>query len=366
MNLFEFRREECKKIATEKINKLLNFHHQFYVFGLTEISEKILNYLLSQGKQVIGFISDDEKTSFLDIPIIQINASNRNIPVINGALLRVNQSNKLLRRIGFISIIDFFELNLMNEDFFKFPTIDNKITDIETNFPKYQWLYELLEDKLSKDVLERVLDMRFNNQLSPLLKHNVSNQYFDVVSDFKNIDVFVDCGGYHGETSACFILKNPNYKKVCFFEPFPDAMSFAKNELIGRNVEFIQKGVYSSSGIFKLTTGREDGNAISLNGDIPIETCTMDEEIKEKVDFIKLDIEGSELEALHGAENIIKKYQPIITVAIYHKQTHFWEIPQYILTLIPECKVYLRHNNDGIYETILHIIPKRFYENVSN
>ena len=366
MNNFEFRREECKAIATEKVCDVFISNNQFYIFGLTEISEKILNYLLSKGKHVIGYISDDEMTSFLDIPIIQLIETNKKIPVINAALLRVYQSNKLLKRIGFSSVIDYFELNLMDEDIFKFPTIDNEIRDIETNFPKYLWLYELLEDKLSKDVLACVLDMRFNNQLSPLLKHNVSNQYFDVVANFKNIDVFVDCGGYHGETSEYFILKNPNYEKVCFFEPFPDAMSIAKNELIDRNVEFIQKGVYSSSGIFKLTSGREDGNAISLNGDISIETCTMDEEIKEQVDFIKLDIEGSELDALRGAENIIKKFQPIITVAIYHKQTHFWEIPQYIQSLIPECKIYMRHNNDGIYETILHVIPKRFYSNLSN
>lgn len=364
MNLFKFRREECKKTTTNKISDILLSYDQYYIFGLTEVSECIANYLLSKGKQVLGIISADAGTAFLNIPLIQMNEADRKIPVVSGALLRVSQSNKLLMRLGFNSVIDFFELNLMDDKLFKFPTIDNNIADIETNFSKYQWLYELLEDPLSKDILETVLDMRFNNLLSPLLKHSVISQYFDVISNFENIDVFVDCGGYHGETSTYFINNNPNYKRIYFFEPFPAAMLIAKNELSSQNVDFIQKAVYCKSGVLKMTTNREDGNSISLDGEILIETCEMDDVIIEKVDFIKLDIEGSEMDALFGAAKIIKAYQPIITVAIYHKQTHFWEIPQYLLTLIPESKIYLRHNNDGIYETILHVIPKRFYKNL--
>lgn len=366
MDYFKFRRDECKKASTDKIGNILLSCDQYYIFGFTEVSEKIANYLFSKGKQVLGIISEDAGTTFSNIPLVQLNEADRQFPVVSSALLRVSQSNKLLKRMGFNSVIDFFELNLMDEKLFKFPTIDYNITDIKTSFPKYQWLHGILEDQLSKDILESVLDMRYNNQLSPLLKHSVISQYFDVISDFKNIDTFVDCGGYHGETSTCFINKNQEYNKIYLFEPFPDAMIIAKNELKNQNVKFIQKAVYDKPGILKMTTNREDGNAISLDGDISIETCTMDEVIPEQIDFIKLDIEGSELEALFGAEEIIRKYQPIITVAIYHKQTHFWEIPQYLLTLYPQCKFFLRHNNDGIYETILHIIPKRFYNNLPN
>jgi len=51
---------------------------------------------------------------------------------------------------------------------------------------------------------------------------------------------------------------------------------------------------------------------------------------------------------------------------VYHKQTHFWEISEYLHTLMPESRFYLRHYNDGVYETILHIIPERFYNNLLN
>ena len=364
MNHFSFQREEFKKKSSEKVNNILASHDRYYIFEISEISEMIVNFLLSNGKEVIGFISSDSRTRYLNLPIIQINEANHEVPIFSSALLRVIQSNKLLKRIGFDLITDYFELNLYNESLFKFPTIDNIFSDIETNYSKYEWLFSLLEDDLSKQILEAVLNMRFNNQLNPMLKQNVNKQYFDVLSNYDNIDVFVDCGGYHGETSVLFITKNPNYKKIYFFEPFPEALLIAKKKLEGYNVEFIEKAVYNTDGILKLTTNREDGNTISLNGDISIKTCTMDEALLEKIDYIKLDIEGSELNALYGAERIIKKFQPIITVAIYHKQSHFWEIPQYLLSLMPESKVYIRHNNDGIYETILHVIPNRFYTNL--
>lgn len=366
MNSFTFRRHKCKKEIEIKINAILLEHTQFYLFGLTEITEIIIKFLKDRNKQIIGIISDDFKPSKLPIPIIQINEAERKIPIINCALLRVSQSNKLLKRLKFDIIIDYFEFNLFDEVLFAFPYIDNNYIDIKTNFHKYQWLYEKLEDTLSKEIFERVLDMRYNNKLSPILKQNVANQYFDVISHYNNINVFVDCGGYHGESTKCFISRNPNYKTIYFFEPFPDAMDIAKNELRNYDIRYKQLAVYDKEEQVSLTGNSEEGNAISLHGDIIIGTCAMDNVIVENVDFIKLDIEGSELEALHGAEKIIKKYQPIIAVAVYHKQTHFWEISEYLLALMPESRFYLRHYNDGVYDTILHIIPERFYNNLLN
>lgn len=366
MDLLDLRRDEYKKNAENRISQLFKHYDKFYIFGNTEISGLVSEYILQRGKQVAGIISDDGKSFTINIPVVQLTEADKKIPVFSCALLRVLQSRRLLEKIGFNHVIDYFELNLLNEELFKFPSIDNNYLDIAINFPKYQWLSGLFEDSYSKEILDKVIRMRFNNQLSPELKHSVGNQYFDVLTNYSDINVFIDCGGYHGETSASFIRKNPNYKKIYFFEPFPDAMLIAKNELFNHNVDFIQKAVYDKKDQYKLTTNREDGNAISLNGDIAIETCLLDDEISDKIDFIKLDIEGSELNALHGAEKLIRNHQPIITVAIYHKQAHFWEIPHYLLSVMPGCKLFLRHNNDGIYETILHVIPTRYYNNISN
>ncbi|MBR7117999.1 MAG: FkbM family methyltransferase [Helicobacteraceae bacterium] len=69
-----------------------------------------------------------------------------------------------------------------------------------------------------------------------------------------------------------------------------------------------------------------------------------------------MDIEGAELEALSGARETIKKYNPKLTICIYHKFEDLITIPQYILSLNKNYKLYLR-NRQGVGEdTILYCL----------
>jgi hypothetical protein len=81
--------------------------------------------------------------------------------------------------------------------------------------------------------------------------------------------------------------------------------------------------------------------------------------INQKVDFIKLDIEGAEQDALCGAKETIKKYTPILAICIYHKAQDWYKIPQIVLDINPNYKLYLRHYMEGIYETVMYFIPQK-------
>ncbi len=69
-----------------------------------------------------------------------------------------------------------------------------------------------------------------------------------------------------------------------------------------------------------------------------------------------MDIEGAELNALKGCEKIIKRYQPKLAICIYHRNEDFIEIPKYILSIVPEYKLYMRHHNISGTETVLYAI----------
>ena len=75
-----------------------------------------------------------------------------------------------------------------------------------------------------------------------------------------------------------------------------------------------------------------------------------------KITHIKMDIEGAELNALKGAKNIIQRDTPILAICVYHKIQDFVEIPNYILSLVPDYKLYLRHHNISGTETVLYAI----------
>lgn len=76
----------------------------------------------------------------------------------------------------------------------------------------------------------------------------------------------------------------------------------------------------------------------------------------ERVTYIKMDIEGAELNALKGGANIIEKYKPKLAISLYHKAEDIYEIPLYLKSLVPEYKFYIRHYTDLWEETVLYAV----------
>lgn len=69
-----------------------------------------------------------------------------------------------------------------------------------------------------------------------------------------------------------------------------------------------------------------------------------------------MDIEGAELKALEGARECILKYSPRLAICIYHKAEDIYEIGNYILSLNPDYKLYIRHYTTCMWETVLYAI----------
>lgn len=69
-----------------------------------------------------------------------------------------------------------------------------------------------------------------------------------------------------------------------------------------------------------------------------------------------MDIEGAEMEALKGAENILKRDKPKLAICLYHKREDMWEIPYLIKSIKPEYKFFIRHYSNYEGETVLYAI----------
>jgi len=75
------------------------------------------------------------------------------------------------------------------------------------------------------------------------------------------------------------------------------------------------------------------------------------------VSFIKMDIEGSELDTLAGARELIRKNAPILAICAYHKQSDLWNIPLFIHDLSPDYGFHLRpHDLEG-WDVVCYAIP---------
>ena len=74
-------------------------------------------------------------------------------------------------------------------------------------------------------------------------------------------------------------------------------------------------------------------------------------------DAVKMDIEGSELEALWGARRILKEHSPVLAVCAYHTSDHLWQIPLLIHAIQPDYRLFLRRYAEGAFELVWYAVP---------
>ncbi len=187
-------------------------------------------------------------------------------------------------------------------------------------------------------------------------------QYFDLEAFRKDSrERFADCGALDGKTSLYFYeWYRDSADKIWLFEPDKYSVEKCRQNMrdIGfHNYEIFENAVYSSKTELHFDSAGNGMSSISAKGDTIVNAISLDEAIgEESPSFIKMDIEGAELEALKGAKNIIQKYAPKLAVCVYHKPEDMEEIPQLLLEYNPNYRFYLRHYSLTMNETVLYAL----------
>lgn len=188
----------------------------------------------------------------------------------------------------------------------------------------------------------------------------VSRQYFDKdIISYDEDEVFVDGGCLNYASAKQFLEECSSVKKIYAFEPDAESAERCRREasrVIQHEYEIIEKGLYSENTELHFKSMGNGCSGLAEAGECIVKVCAIDKQIKEPVTFIKMDIEGAELEALKGAADMIRKYRPKLAICVYHKPEDIVDIPKYILELNPEYKLYMRHYSDNAGETVLYAI----------
>lgn len=255
--------------------------------------------------------------------------------------------------------------------------IDNniEIRSPEINYNEFDYVIVSVSEKFKPNVFSEVMNTLHELKVpkekilrSYFTLFNQSGQYFDkdiIIPRLSNNEVFVDGGSYDFYTSKCFIELCESHhiaiSKIYAFEPdevlYDTCRKFEeKQELI----EVFNYGLWSDNRTmyFSALESTLGNSRIAEDGDISIEVVALDNIIpkNEKATFIKLDVEGAELEALKGAEKLIRSNKPKLAISIYHKLWDFIDIPIYLKSVVPEYKLYLRHYKVNSCDTILYCV----------
>ncbi|MEQ9405256.1 MAG: FkbM family methyltransferase [Cyclobacteriaceae bacterium] len=147
----------------------------------------------------------------------------------------------------------------------------------------------------------------------------------------KKGDVFYDLGAHWGYFSIMSSRIVGNRGMVYAFEPMPSNHDRLERNLNINNIENVQVmalAVSDKEGFVEFSNS-DDSYANTYKGDksssIKVKTQSLDNLINEEIrppNFIKIDVEGAELDVLKGAQNLIKKYKPVI-----HLSTHDIHVP---------------------------------------
>jgi len=246
-------------------------------------------------------------------------------------------------------------------------------TYFRKNKDKIKAVESYLQDEESKKTYLNIIEYRkkfffrrlFLKKEDAPVYHKFENQYF--INDFFKYgenEILVDCGAYTGDSIEVFSKVVPNFSKVIAFEPDPyNFKQLQENYKDNEKIFLINAGAWNKNDSLRFSALKESGCSSNLSKSnrektisVSVLALDMQDDIrKSKITFIKMDVEGAELEALKGAEETIKKNKPRLAICLYHYNRHFVEIPEYIRSIVPDYKFWVRHHSKEYpYETVLY------------
>lgn len=362
------------------------FNKKFIFFGASDFGIKVYNYLekIKLENNILYFCDNDEKKWNKKVCGIKVISPKQLQDLcLDGITILVTSMYKdeiksQLESIGVkeSKYISFESLQVIFED----------SKELVKNKHYIKELQNVLQDKYSLITLERLLKFIFTGD-NDFLKDIIDNeQYFpEDIINLSEEEIFVDAGAFNGDTIKEFIKKtNGKFKKIYAFEPdnsnYIQVKKFINNFHLDEKIKLFKYGLYKSKSTIKFASNIGGCSRVIENFEVAreklsiagiheieflteIKTISLDEILNDKeVTFIKMDIEGAEMDALIGAKETILKNKPKLAICIYHdvlKHEDLWKIPLFIRNLNLEYKIYIRHHDgSGISETVCYAIPK--------
>lgn len=343
------------------VEQIIKNSRPVYIFGTNDYASTIATKV-----KIDGFINDiTNEKEFEGIQIVKLSELPKDAIVISCVVLA--------RPLYAITKIKEWTKDVLEYYFFqkhsglKIPeVIFNNDKSFENEYSTHKNYYDNLQKRLkderSKEVLDKIIKFRLSGDVKYLANFSFdpTGQYFDSCVEFNDKEVFLDVGCFDGYTSLEFINHVKSFDKIYVFEPESKNMSTVRSNLAKHKnkVEFIESGLSYRSMTLKFESSGSSSK-ISSEGDCEIRVQTLDSMNLKNVSYIKMDIEGAELDALKGSNQTIKDCHPKLAISVYHKADDLRKIPEYILSIRNDYDIYLRHYTEGVTETVMYFLPKK-------
>lgn len=213
---------------------------------------------------------------------------------------------------------------------------------------EFDAVYDRLADQASRDCYEAIINFKISGRLEYLdCCTTTREEIYESVIPLRDNEVYVDLGAYNGDTALEFATacedRGVSYKSIYAFEPnTKNHRKLCANTESLHDITTFNACAWNSCGELRFTKNEGRMSKADAKGEVVIPSLAVDEVVKEQATLIKLDVEGSEREAIEGCSAQIRGGANIIC-ALYHRNEDMFAIPLQILNLNPSLKIYVRH-----------------------
>jgi len=176
-------------------------------------------------------------------------------------------------------------------------------------------------------------------------------------------DRVIDAGACYADTALGFAVSVGHSGRVVSFEIDPANARIARRNLdhnpsLAERIDLRECALAHAEIPLYLHGSGPAAQVTSEPGLQRLAVTTIDRLIEggdlDRVDFIKMDIEGAELGALVGAESVLRRFRPRLAISLYHRPGDYWRIPLWLHSLDLGYRLFLDHYTIHREETILY------------
>lgn len=221
-----------------------------------------------------------------------------------------------------------------------------------------------LNDQLSQDTYEAVIRYRINRDPEFLSQVALprSAQYFPDTLDgtpfLHSNEIFVDAGAFTGDSAMQFCRTvQGQYQAIYAFEPDRENYNALLENTKGMPNVFCTQSAVSTRRETLHFSSEDSSSRTDASGTQIVSADSLDCLLEGvPVTYLKMDVEGMECPALQGAQKVIQTYRPKLAICTYHSNSDMIRVPELILELNPEYKLYFRHYSNALVETVCYAI----------
>jgi len=268
---------------------------------------------------------------------------------------------------------EFFARTLANLD----KLMDSR-SHLSDPWSRISWLCILLYRMTLNPFYLTACAVGYNSEKFSFDSYSTNRRFFS----FSEKEVYVDGGAFTGDTIAQFVrVVGAKFKHIHSYEPSGENNRTIRSMLSGLENSYLwplrpritlhEKGLWDSDTTLLFNPSQVidvGGNGAAINPasahiveagvvghiydkqqeseiSVRVPVTTIDATTDRDATFIKLEIEGSELQALNGARETIAKTRPKMAISIYHKPEDLETLLDFVVETGQDYKLGFRQHN---------------------